>query len=170
MSASEIGARPLHSLKRAAMGVVCACWRHTLAGEMDEVDAVTLAAIVSDPQFLHHQNQQHNPVSGEDFAAEIRACPVSAAHTEGCLGEHTQCVACPDANNLSVCVTEFGGASFCAACDAGIAVSARDIANSVTVPGLYEFRAQWLRATNDDRQERELEVAERALVLARIGA
>lgn len=62
-------------LERNALDNVCACWFFDLRDEIGEADDETLRAVAEDSQYLHKQNQKHNPVSDAEFQVELMSCP-----------------------------------------------------------------------------------------------
>jgi hypothetical protein len=62
-------------LEQSALDNVCACWAYDLRSQLEETDDNTLHNIIADSQWLHRQNQLENPVSLEEYQAELEACP-----------------------------------------------------------------------------------------------
>jgi redox-regulated HSP33 family molecular chaperone len=62
------------TLEQEALKAVCSCWVYDLQNELETVPDEELRNIIKDPQFLHKQNQIHNPVSEEEYQEELKEC------------------------------------------------------------------------------------------------
>ena len=62
-------------LEQQALERVCSCWYYDLADTVGEAADTDLQKIIDYPAWSHMQNQINNPVSGDEFIAELAHCP-----------------------------------------------------------------------------------------------
>lgn len=116
-------------LEHAALVAVCPCWATSLEQQLEETDDDTLKQVIEDPQYLHRQEQFHNPISEADYLMELGACPsqqVECGHEDldasgicpDCDEDVTFTTACERCGEMNIELTDFGAEEYCDSCKA----------------------------------------------------